>query len=207
MVNMLTQPERNVLDGTIRDAESRTSAELVMVIAPASDAYQSAVLLYGFLLGSLIALLLWITNIVPDFPLLMAVQITTLSMMMFVPFLNALCLRMVPERIGKQRAARRAYEEYQAVSRHVPTATPIVLFYISLAERYAHIVQSRSVREKIPDSEWAHIVRTLTAEIASGGLCNACVNAVESSAKLLIPHFPERAGMTGINPTIIEKRS
>lgn len=201
---MLTQPEKNVLAGTIQDAERLTSAEIVMVIAPASDAYQGIVLVYGFMLGSLIALALWLTGMVPDFPLLMAVQVTAISLLMFIPQANALCRRMVPERIARQRAARRAYEEYMTVMHYVPSSTPVALFYISLAERYVQIVQSPIVRDRISDGEWSHIVRTLTASIHDG-LCAACVQAVESSAQLLAVHFPENVRQYGSAPNLIER--
>ena len=86
----------------------------------------------------------------------------------------------VPEKIQYRRAAHRAFEEYLIVSRHVSAATPIVLLYVSLAERYVHILPSRAVREKISDANWNAIVQTLTFSVSSAG-----------AAKLLAAHFPK----------------
>ena len=77
------------------------------------------------------------------------------------------------------------------MSRHVAAATPIVLLYVSVAERYARILTSRSVREKIPDEHWNAVIQELTTTIQSEGLRGACIKAIRHATNLLVLHFPE----------------
>jgi putative membrane protein len=190
MVKHLSKAHKEVVAKAVAQAEQQTKAELVAVIAPASDAYLSYVMLYGLALGSIVATGLWLAHVMSAFPMLLVVQLGIMSALLLAPPLHKLCLRLVPRRIRHRRAAHRAYEEYLIVSRHVSASTPIVLFYVSLAERYAHILPSRMVREKIPDKEWSDIIIAFTAAMRSQNLDNACTTAIERMTALLAPQFP-----------------
>ena len=204
MVKILSKVDKEALTQAISEAERTTSAELVVVIAPASDVYQSYLLLYGLISGSTIGLALWIAKIITAFPLLLTIQLVAMALLSFIPWLRHICLRLVPKRILHHRAAHRAYEEYLSVSRHVSSETPIVLLYVSLAEHYAHILTSRSVREKIPDKNWNTIIDELTTAIPSVGIKTACIKAIGMAAKLLAPHFVERGEIHNLAHNVIE---
>jgi len=181
---------KQIIAEAIAEAERATSAEIVAVVSPASDAYRSYILLYGLMLGSLIAIGLWVEKLVTDFPLLLAVQLGVMALLSLLPWLHKPLVRLVPKHIRHRRAAHRAFEEYLFVSRHVSAATPILLFYVSLAERYVYILPSRLVREKIPDKEWDAVVAEFTALTKTVGLERACVNAIRRMAAMLAPYFP-----------------
>jgi len=187
---MVKMVNKQIIATAIAEAERTTSAEIVAVVSPASDPYQNYILLYGLMLGSLVAFGLWAGKIIGDFPLLLAVQLGITALLSLLPWLHKPLLRLVPKHIRHHRAAHRAFEEYLLISRHVPAATPILLFYVSLAERYVHILPSRLVREKIPDKEWEAVVTEFTASMKSDGLEQACVSAISRMATMLAPYFP-----------------
>lgn len=191
MVNILSDTNKNAVAQAIAEAEKMTSAELVVVVTPASDAYQSYLLLYGLLTASTLDMGLWATKTVTGFPLLLIIQLIIMTLFCFIPWLRRLLIWLVPKHIRHHRAAHRAYEEYLFASRHVSAATPIVLLYVSLAEHYAHILTSRSVREKIPNEHWNAIIGELTCSISSDGVQNTCIKALRHITDLLVPHFPE----------------
>ena len=204
MVKILSKVDKEAVAQAITEAEQQTSAELVVVVAPVSDAYQSYLLLYGLITGSTIDIGLWAAKLVTLFPLLLVIQLTVIALLSFTPWLRQLCLRLVPKRIRHHRAAHRAYEEYLSVSRHVSAATPIVLLYVSIAEHYAHILTSRSVREKIPDERWNAIIGELTAAIPADGLQSACIKAIRRATELVAPYFPENGEIHSLGHTVIE---
>lgn len=190
MVKELSPQLRETIAKAIAEAEQRTSAEIVLVVLPASDAYQSYLMSYGLALGSLIGMGLWLEKIVTGFPLLFGVQVAAIMVMLFVPLLGGLCLKLIPRRVLHHHAARRAFEEYLVVSRHVPAEKPVVLLYISLAERYVHILHSRAVLQKIPNESWEAVIQEFTTLMKKSGLREACVAAVQSITSTLEPHFP-----------------
>lgn len=207
MVKPLSPQDKQSIAQAIAEAERATEAEIVAVIAPASDAYQSYIFLYGLLLGSLIATGLWAGKILTGFPLLLAVQLGTVALLMWMPWLHRPCLRLVPKRIRHLRAAHRACEEYLSVSRNIPASIPIVLLYVSLAEHYVHILPSRAVREKIPEERWNTIISEFTASMAAKGLRDAYIGAIRHMAELLTPHFPSRDEANRVSDQVIEIRS
>ncbi len=185
------------------EAEKKTSAEIVVVVACASDGYQSYVLLTGLVFGSLLAGIFWAYGIVIAFPWLLIVQMLGILLFSVTPFLRKFCVHFVPKQILHRRAAHRAYEEYLAVSQKVSAATPLVIFYISLAERYAHILPSRMVREKIADEIWGGVVAEFTAAIPQKGLQDACVAAIGRMSGLLSPCFPHGNEQNAISDKVI----
>ncbi len=204
MVKILSNNDKELIEQAVAKAENITSADLVTVVAPASDVYQSYLLLYGLMAGSMIDIVLWSTKIVTSFPLLFTIQLLAIILLSFIPFLNQQILRFVPKNILHARAAKRAGEEYLNVSRQVSRDTPIVLLYISIAERYVHIFTSQIVREKISDESWNSIILELTTNVRLEGLPKAIVKATENVTKILIPYFPQKGAAKSLDNSVIE---
>lgn len=204
MVKPLSAADNKAVERAIAEGERLTSAEIVVVIASASDSYQSYLSLYGLCVGSVIGLGLWKQNLVTAFPWLLMLQCGVISLLLFVPWLRGWGVRLVPRRVKHHRAARRAYEEYQIVARHVASATPIVLLYVSTAEHYVHILTSRMVREKLPDATWEGVIRDFTVNVTASGLREACTVAIKHITALAVPHFPERETAHNISNHVIE---
>jgi len=204
MVKLLSQIDKAAIADAITKAERTTRAELVTVVALASDAYQSYFLTYGLLLGSALDIGLWSTKTLSAFPWLLAIQLVVMALFSFIPCVRHLFVWLVPEHIRHHRAAHRAYEEYLTISRHVSAATPVVLLYISIAEHYAHILTSRLVQEKIPDENWNAVVNKLIAAIPLEGIPTACIKTIQYAAELLAQYFPETGQAHQIDHTVIE---
>jgi uncharacterized membrane protein len=189
MVSALNNEAHAAIKQAIASAEQRTHAQIAVVVSKASDAYQSYVLLYGLIVGSIASLALWMLRLAYDFPLLLLIQIGSMAVISFVPQLRQLCIRFVPKRALHHRAAHRAYEEYMFLSRHISRETPFVLFYVSLAERYAHVLPSHNTRDKVPNDAWETVIRNFTGTVKQTSVQNACIQAIGQIADTLAPHF------------------
>lgn len=203
MVTKLTQSDRDEIALAVSEAERRTAAEIVVIIAPVSDAYQSYLLVFGLIAGSSLAVMLWATKLLTAFPFLLAIQIAAVAIVSFVPNLRSYFMCLIPEKVLRQRVAHRAYEEYLNTARCVPSTTPIALLYLSLAERYAHIQASRQVREKIDETKWSEVVTDFTTSIGKNGLKVSVTNSVRKMADLLSVPFPDR-GEPNVIPGLVE---
>lgn len=191
MVKALSKDIKNAIVGAVAEGERRTSAEIVAVVAQVSDGYQGMTMLYGLMLGSVIDLALWAGKGVTAFPELLTIQLLAMTLLTFVPYLRLSCARLVPKPLRHQRAARRAFEEYLSVSRRLPSTTPVVLFYVSLAERYAHILPCRIIRDYVPDATWEIILNEFRFAIAMGNEREAYTKTIGHIADQLAPFFPE----------------
>ena len=187
----LSKATKAAVEAAINDAETRTTAEIALVVAPSSDPYQSFLALHGFALGSLAAMVLWACHPALGFPVYFAVQVAVLAIALFVTPLHPLFMKLVPKKVMHHRAARRAFEEFLIASRHMPAPVPVVLFYVSLAEKYVHTVHSRAVSQKIPAAEFDKIIARFTKAMPTQGLDAACLAAVADMARVLEVNFPE----------------
>jgi putative membrane protein len=206
MVIKLTESDKLLISSAITDAERITSAEIAVVITPASDGYASHNFLIGLVLGGVICSCLWFLGIAVSFPFLFSVQLLVICMVVFVPFLRNFCIYLIPKNIQLHRAAHRAYSEYMTVSRNVPAFVPVVLLYISLAEHYAHIIADRAVMEKTQDEAWDNVIKEFIAGMKTSSICDSCINAINKIAAQLTGHFPASQNPNYIGDHIIETK-
>jgi putative membrane protein len=199
----LSQENKEAISAAIREAEKVTSAEIVVVVAPVSDAYQSHIVLFGLAVGSFFSSILWAEKLLTAFPYLLMVQLAVISIFSFTPALRSFCISFIPKQILHHRAAHRAFAEYLAVSQKVSYPTPIVVLYVSLAEHYAHILPSRLVREKIPDEIWDSVIREFIATMTKTELHDACISTIQHITKLLTTHFPAGKEVNYISDKVI----
>lgn len=192
MVKKISIELTEAIAKALQQAKHRTAAEIIMVVSPASDHYQGEVMAYGLALGSLISLGLWLENVYTEFPELLGIQIAVIATVNLIPALRGGLVKMIPKRILHHHAARRAMAEFVFEMRHVPAQRPAVMLYVSLAERYAHILHSRAVPEKVPGAAWEGVIKNFTGAVKSAGLQNACVTAIGDMAKILEESFPAK---------------
>lgn len=191
MVRILKQKQQETVSATVAALEDKTSAKVVVVIAPESDVLREYTLLFSLFVGTVLALVLWKRLVLTSFPDLLLVQVVPIALVLFVPWVHHMMLKLSPKRLVHHHAARRAYEEYILVTHALPPSTPVVLLYISLAERYVHVLASQRVREKVPHEQWEKIVSKFTSSVKGDGLEKTTVEAVGSIGNLLISHFPK----------------
>lgn len=205
MVKHLSPQDNAAIADAIATAEKGTSAEIVLVVASASDLYFDFILGYGILLTSLISLALYSSGIMTDFLKLQGLQLIFLLLLCGIPFLRRIFIRLVPGRILRQRTAQRALEEFHNVHRHLSATAPIALMFVSLSERYTHIISSHVVYEKIPDERWTAIINDFSATVSPKGLTQSCIAAIGAIGNTLAPHFPDDGKADAFSNRVVEK--
>lgn len=201
---VFTQAEKKAIASAVREAEKRTSVDIVVVGAPMSESYASYVLLYGLCFGSIIASLLWIFDVTADFPLLLATQLGLMFLIAIVPALRRALIRLVPRHVQHHQAGRKAYREYLILTQHVSPPALAVLVYTSLAERYVHILPSPAVRKALPHEVWDDLVRHFTATVRQSGLQAACLDIVSRIGDTVAAPFPPGVGSHPVTRSVVE---
>jgi putative membrane protein len=190
MVKSLSKAEEQSIFDAVKDIERKTSARVVPVILSSSSPYTDIVLFLGVLLGMSAGLALWLGGIVTYYPWLLTVQLGIIIFVDRVPFLRRGAIAIVPDKIRHQRAQRAAFEEFHAIAHGLPQDAPFVLLFVSLADRYVHVVTSPAVKRKLPDEHWQSVTQRFTDSIKAAGVRDTSVNAVRHIGEILAPHFP-----------------
>jgi putative membrane protein len=196
---MISESDRLAVEKAIGDAESNTSGEIVAVVAPASGGYYYVPYLWGALAALLVPwpLIYWTWMPVQEIYL---IQLAVFAVLAAVLHWQPLRFALVPGPVMRQRAHRRAMQQFFAQDIYTTPGHTGVLLFVSAAERYAEIVTDAGIHAKVPDSEWKDIIASLTADIGKGNAGQGLVQAINRIGMHLSEHFPCTADKQNLLP-------
>jgi putative membrane protein len=186
-----SQDERRRIDEAVREAESGTSGEIVVVVVDSSDDYAEAPWLSAFALVALVLLAdlayrhfatFW-SSWNADALTLAAVIASILGFLAasWPPWRRALAGH---ERM--HRAVRRSAEAAFVKSRVSETRDRTgILLFLSLTERQVVVLPDIGIATKAPEAAWAGVVESVVQGMKSGRPADALVTAVKSCGDAL----------------------
>jgi len=181
--------ERKSIADAISRAESKTSGEIVVVVAEASGRYYGIALMWAALAALTVPLpLIFFTNWPVEFIYLMQLAVFALAVL-FAQW-KTIRLALVPGGIKRTHAHQRAVEQFLAQNLHTTAGRTGVLIYLSFAERYAEIIADRAIDEQVPPETWEQMVDRLTQHLARGERMKGLFAIMEECGSTLAEHFP-----------------
>lgn len=189
MVVHFTQEDHEAVATAIREAEQRTSGQIVCVLAHSSSAYAHVPILWASALAlftpwPLIHFTHW--SVQRIFLLQLLVFIVAGLAFSWMP----LRLLLVPRALQRARAHRAALEQFVVRGISRTRNRTGVLIFVSLAEHYARIVADEGIAAKVQHAEWQDAIDTLTAQMRDGRVTAGLIAAVERCGEVLAMHAP-----------------
>ena len=194
-----TQADLEAIQSTVREAEARTSGEIVPYVVERSDEYPTAAwkgAALGALLAPLVALAIHQWSSVWGLPLAwwiaLPAPIGGAVGYLLTAGLPPLRRWMAGEETLEIRARRRAAVAFleQEVFR-TRDRTGILLF-LSLFEQRVVLLADSGIHQKVEEERWEAITRRLAEGIRSGRPGPALVEAIHACGELLERHGVER---------------
>jgi len=185
----VSQADQAQVEAAITTAEKRTSGEIVAVIAGSSASYLSVAPMVAALLALLVPwpLIYFTWWRVQDIYLL---QLLVFLAVAAVLYWRPLRLTLVPNSIKRDRAHKRAMEQFVAQNLYTTRGHTGVLIFLSEAERYAEVVADQNINSKVPQANWQALVDRLTTRIGDGEAAEGLCEAITAAGELLAQHFP-----------------
>lgn len=189
LMALFSQTNEQRIAEAIATAETKTSGEIVAVVARESSSYLYA----PFLWAGVIALLVpWPLIVFTWWPV---IWIFGLQLLVFLLLLSLFLIRplryvLVPKSIKDRTAHGRAMEQFLAQNLHTTTGRTGVLIFVSIAERYAEIIADTEINAKVSDDDWQTIVHNLTTAIGNGKPTEGFVETIEAVGTHLANAFP-----------------
>jgi putative membrane protein len=190
----VTKEDRDAVAAAIRDAEQKTSGQIVCVLARASSTYSYVPALWAAVLALLVPWpLVLFTPLSAQriFLIQSAVFIVVAATLLWPP----LRLALVPRAVKRTRAHRAAVEQFFARGVSRTAGRTGVLIFVSLAEHYARIVADTGIAAKVPNAAWQRAIDALTEHMREGRVGTGFVAAIERCGDVLAAHAPP-AGRT-----------
>ena len=111
-MTFLSEADKQRIAEAIRDAEMKTSGELVTVIAHSADAYLYIPILWASLAALMLPAIVLLFTVDLQFPLIYVLQLATFLGLALLFRWNPLKMRLIPKAVRKQRAGRLAWEQF-----------------------------------------------------------------------------------------------
>lgn len=185
----ISAEDRERISTAIRAAESKTSGEIVCVLAQNSSV---ATALPMFMAAVAALALPWL---LVAFTAMTVHTILSLQVVVFFAIMMLLCLPRVRVAL-MPRAARRAVAYRVAMDQfvtrgmaHTKERTGVLIF-VSLAERYARIIADEGIASRVPQQEWQEAIDALVARMRDGHISDGFIAAVNLCGNKLATHFP-----------------
>jgi putative membrane protein len=173
----------------ITRAEAKTSGEIVVVVAIASDGYRSFGVLWAALLALAVPMpLIFATRWAVEYIYLLQLLVFFVCLVLFQ--FEQLRFALVPKSVKRARAHQRAVEQFLVQNLHTTKGRTGVLIYASFAERFAEVIADEGIYKKVPPSTWEDVVGELTNHLARGTTTEGFIRAIERCGKILAKHFP-----------------
>ena len=202
----LSSAEKDKLVAEIHSAESRTSGEIVTVIAKQSDGYRYIPLLWAALVSlsipGLYFLYQWLFDSGWSYPGETALPLSRLYQIQVLVFLglgsllqvNGIRHWLIPTSVKVHRARRHAHEQFFLQNLHLTKHHNGVLIFVSVAEHYVEIIVDKAVADVVDNDVWTNTVNEFIEHIRSGNIAHGFSSAIEHCREVLWEHFPADEG-------------
>lgn len=204
----LTQAQKEAVERAIAEAETRTSAELVVVVATRSGRYDRAEDLFGLVLALVAVAIAWVLwqDIGPSTrdwssgqtltfglaPLLLMFALWAFVGAMLATWVPALARPFIPRAQIEAEVRRRGFEAFHLYRVGHTTSRDGVLIFISLLEHTALVVGDEAVNPRMPASTWQSACAAITSGTKRGEPDRGLIDAIRQCGDALAGPFPVR---------------
>lgn len=200
----LTSDEQETLINCVKDVESRTSGEIVPVIASESYEYPRAAHLGGLILAILsgigISMLLGREDMWVFLALFMAAYVIFSRLLSMVP---AMKKPFISKREMHEEVKEAAVTSFYLNGLHRTRDLTGIIIYVSVFERSVQILADKGINDKVDPQVWDDVVAMITSGIKAGKPGEALCKGVERCGELITEHFPIKHDDTDELPNLI----
>ena len=194
MMTFLSEADKQRITEAIREAEMKTSGELVTVIAHAADAYLYIPMLWASLAALTLPAIIWLLPVNLPFPLLYSFQLAAFLGLALLFRWTPLKMRLIPKAVKHRRAGRLAWEQFFAQNLHLTRQRTGVLLFVSVAEHYVEILADKGINDKVKQDAWDDIVADFIKRVKAKQIAEGFLSAINACGKLLAENFPRPEG-------------
>jgi len=205
-----SEQERKLVEDAVTKAESKTSGEIVPVIATQSGRYDRSEDLFGFFLALIIFGAVWcffqdalpldgdweqgihlVINLPVSLGILVAGYFLGIILASWFPVLRQ---PFIPNREMREEVEKAAAEAFQKFRLRRTRDATGVLIYISLYERMVRVMGDDAISQKLDQNNWNDVCQTVLKGFTEKRVAEGLQEAILKCGNLLEKHFPIQPG-------------
>jgi putative membrane protein len=194
-VNYFTESEKTRIKEATALAESGTIGEIAVMIVDKSSEYHEAEIIGGITIGNFAAL--FITTLFFHDSIWWYIPFTFVlffpAWFLFKKF-HALKIYCIGNKRKEKAVRERALKAFYEKGLYKTKQNTGVLFFISLLEHKVWVLADVGIHEKIKHTTLNKLTRQVVQGIKEGHACDALVDAIGETGKLLAEHYPVHTG-------------
>lgn len=189
---LLKDNEKEQISKEIKNLEKLSSAELVAVIAKKSSDYKYVSLMISIFFVFLTSFILFFVKEVSTLELLQYQLLVFMGINLLFEKFDNLILKILPKSYKHQKASLYAKEQFNNLGLNRTKSKQVLMFFVSLDEKYVHILADSEISKEIPDDFWQQLVYEFTEDVKNENFVNGYLKAIKTSKAILIKHFPSQ---------------
>ena len=186
----LNENQKEQISKEIENLEKLSSAELVAVIAKRSSNYKYVSLIISIILVFSTSFILFFIKEISTLELLQYQLLIFMGTTLIFEKFDNLILKILPQSYKHQKASLYAKEQFNNLGLNKTKSKQVLMFFVSLDEKYVHILADNKISKKIPDEFWQQLVYEFTQDVKKENFLNGYLKAINTSKAILIKHFP-----------------
>jgi len=206
-----SEEDLKLISEAVKKAESKTSGEIVPVVATVSGRYDRAEDFFGLVIAVAALSLAWLIfqDVTPakggwssglaviNLSLPAVLVIIALGFALgsatatLFPFLRLPFIRKQEMREEVERAALEAFQRFRVRATAGSTG---ILIYVSLYERMVRVIGDDAISTKLSRETWGEVCQIMVAGMKKNNPAEGFVNAIEKCGDLLAESFPIKPG-------------
>lgn len=188
----MDEQDRNAIADAVRQAESQTAAEIVVVIDHAAASYRSVPVVMALSLSLFVPWPL-LAMTATSAPRIFLTQLVCAALLLCLLLWYGRGGRFVPGFIKRRRAHDVALREFTARGLTRTRGRTGVLFYVAIQERYAEILVDTGLDGKVDQAVWGGIIEPALLAAREDRLRDGLIDAVRAVGAVLATHAPRQA--------------
>lgn len=205
-----SENDRKRIEAAVQKAESKTSGEIVPVVATQSGRYDRAEDMFGFFLALGGLAVAWYffqqsvpvsgdwaqgTTLVLDLPIVLGILVGGyLFGIILATWMPVLRLPFISKKEMDEEVERAAAEAFQKFRLRRTRNASGVLIYISLYERTVRVLGDDAIAQRVKQEHWDNICQTVIEGIRKNQAADGLDKAIQKCGILLGKLFPVKPG-------------
>ena len=191
----VSKADRQRVVAAIKDAETGTSGEIMVVVARQSDDYVHVPIHVAAGVALAIPFILpWAARFFPWATVslwwVFGIQLLAFIIVALVLSHNWFRYMVTPRRLMRKYAHRNAATQFLTFHTHATGGRTGILIFVSLLERYIEVVGDTSIAAKVSKADWQKIIDAMLPLLKDQRLADALVLGIEQAGHTLAKHFP-----------------
>jgi len=186
----ISPKEKEHIRKAIIEAETKTSGEIVTVIAQKSDRYLYVSLFWAALFSLCFPALFLLMDWYLPLHYLLASQLLLFCLFWLLIDKTPIKFWLLPKSTAYECAHKNACEQFVESGVHLTRDHTGIMLFVSVAEHYVEIMADKGISSVVPQERWNSIIEHFITDIKNNRVEAGFVHAIHACGDILKNHIP-----------------